>query len=68
MAGRRGRSVGGAARAPFRGAVTSQGRGQVPVVRGAVLTQVPVDMLHLPAEVAQTSLAGRPVDPGEDAG
>ena len=42
-----------AARAPFRRAVPPQGRGQVPIVRAAALVEAAVNVLHLPAEVAQ---------------
>ena len=40
-----------AARAPFRRAVPPQGRGQVPIVRGAAVVEAPVNVLYLPAEV-----------------
>ena len=56
------------ARTPFRRAVPLQGRGQVPIVRGAALVEAPVNVLHLPAEVAQAHLAGGPMGRGKDAG
>ena len=62
-AGKRGRSAGGAARAPFRLAVPPQGGGQVPVVRSAVLAQAAVDVLDVMAAqliLAQT-FAGVPL-------
>ena len=37
-------------------------------MRGAVLAQAAVDVLHLAAQVSQAGLAGRPVDQGEHAG
>ena len=46
-----------AARAPFRRAVPPQGRGQVPIVRGTAVVEAPVNVLYLPAEVAQARLA-----------
>ena len=57
--------MGGVAGAPFRGAVPSQGGSEVPVVRGAVLVEAPVDVLDFPAEISQARLAGRPVERGD---